>query len=205
MTRTILLALAVPALIVGAAPSARAQEEGEKPGRQKFSREQGDPEKLKAKVAELLQALAADKADEVKKTLESLAPDEKVVEDVLTPEGKKALGEKLIASAKEALAGEPKEVAERLKLDPALSNVIVFSATTEDLASMEAETDAAMHFAGGLKRASRWLKPRYRFYAVVMRKPETEEGGNHLQLFVYSNERFVFLGKLWRLEEEEKK
>lgn len=203
MART-MLALALAGASLFATP-ALAQGEGGEPagqrGREKRDRDQGNPEALKAKVVELLQALGAGQADKAKELLAALAPDEKVVEDILTPEGKKAIGEKLVAAAKEALAGEPKEVAERLKLDPTLSNVVVFSASTEDLMSMEAETDAAMHFAGGLKRASRWMKPRYRFYAVVLRKPEAEEGGNHVQLFVYSQERFVFLGKVWRLED----
>lgn len=200
--RSLVVSLGLALALVGASRS----QEGDKPdpARPKFSREQGKPEELKQRIVDLLGALGdAGGAEKAKQLLAAMAPDEKAVEDALTPEGKQAIGQRLLEAAKPLFEGEPKAVAERMKLDPALSDVQVFSATTEDLLGMEPETDAATHFAGGLKRAARHLKPRVKFYAVLMRRPEAPEteGGVRLQLFVHFQGRYVLLGKVWRLED----
>jgi len=201
MTKRLLFGLG--ALLLAAGP-ALAQGEGEPeeagPGRVRFDREQGDPDELKARVEELLAAIAAEDAEQVGELLGAMAPDEDVVEDVFTPEGQETLGPRLLEGVGRLFEGEPMEVAGRLPLSPKRTEVEVFTASKEDLSSMEYGTVAARHFASGLRAMADMLKAQYHFYSVRMTDPADEEGrGEYLQLFVYSGGRYVLLGRIWRL------
>lgn len=205
MTRRLLLVSVLLGLCaLGGPVRAQGQGEQEDPSRPRFKRDQGTAAGLQDRLGELLQALGAEQADKARELLTAMAPDEKVVDDAFAPDANQAIKQRLLEHSKALFAGEPQEVAKRLRLDPAYSEVIVYEATTEDLQSMEAETDAARHFAGGLRRAASLLRPRVKFYAVQLRKPESPEteAGIRLQIFVHYEGRYVLLGKIWKLEEK---
>lgn len=203
MTRRLFLGGLLALLAAGSLWAQQKGDEQQDPNRPRFQREQGSTAELKDRLGELLQALGSEQTDKAKELFAAMAPDEKVIADAFAPEAVEKVKPKLLEQSKALFAGEPAEIAKRLKLDPAYSDVTVFQATTEDLLSMEAETDAARHFAGGLRRGAQLLRPRVRFYAVLMRKPEAPEleGGIRLQIFVHFQGRYVLLGKVWKLDE----
>jgi hypothetical protein len=170
-------------------------------GRQRFKREQGSTDGLKGQLERLLQAARGSDAAATAEVIKSFAPDEKAVKDALTDEGWKAIGPRIVEGAGRLFAGEPPQLLERLGLRPELEEVQVYKATTEELLAMELGTDAAREFASALRRTARLLKPRYHWYAAVLRPKGGDGEAARLQLFFHFEGRWVLLGRVWRAEE----
>lgn len=170
-------------------------------GRQKFKREQGTTDGLKGQLERLLQAARGSDAAATAEVIKSFAPDEKAIKDALTDEGWKAIGPRITEGAARLFAGEPPQLLERLGLKPELEEVQVYKATTEELLAMELGTDAAREFASALRRTARLLKPRYHWYAAVLRPKGGEGEAARLQLFFQFEGRWILLGRVWRAEE----
>lgn len=175
-------------------------------GRVRFSREQGTAAALKSQLERALVALKAGDTAALGEALRAFKPSEAALVDAFTEQGHKALAARILQSAPELFAGEPAKIAERLNLRPDLEQVEVFTATTEDLLSMEAGTDAAREFASGLRRTAEHLKKRYVWFCAVLRPtgPAAEDPtkATRLQLFFFHEGKFVLLGRIWRIEEE---
>lgn len=134
--------------------------------------------------------------------LKKLAPTPAALQEVLGKDGNAALGEKVLAEASALFAGEDAaEIAKRLGLDPALRRVEVYRASTEDLLTMDYESAAAREFASALRRTARLLPARFHFYAVVLRRTPDDTQPVRLQLFVRAKDRYVYLGRIWKLDE----
>ncbi|MCO5169481.1 MAG: hypothetical protein M9894_24320 [Planctomycetes bacterium] len=174
--------------------------------RVQFKREQGTAEALKGHLERTLAAFKAGEAAALGEALRAMAPDEAALKDAFTDDGFKALAPRILERAPQLFAGEPAEVARRLGLRADLETVEVFTASTEDLQSMESGTDAAREFASGLRRTAQHLKPRYHWYCAVLKAKgpagEDPTHGTRLQLFFYRDGKFVLLGRIWRIEDE---
>lgn len=151
------------------------------------------------------------KKDPVLETLRSFQPTKPALEDLLTRPGLEAMGRQIFKSGEKLFASDVPTICKRLKLRPELTEVEVFSATTEDLLTMDLESDAAREFASGLRRTARFLKPRYRWFVVVLNRPQAvkdkapapktpslDPADARLQLWGFSQGRYVLLGKIWR-------
>jgi len=146
--------------------------------------------------------------------LRAFAPNDDALKAAFTDEGHKALAPKIREGATPLFTGEPAEIARRLGLRPELESVEVFTASTEDLLTMDAGTDAAREFASGLRRAAQHLKPRFVWYCAVLKPkapaaedstqaaPATPAAAARLQLFFFHEGKFVLLGRVWRIEDE---
>lgn len=145
--------------------------------------------------------------------LSAWRPTKAALGDVLSEEGVRAIGKAIYVRGRARFrAGDPGLIARELGLHPSMSEVQVFSASTEELATMESGTVAAREFASGLRGMTQFLKPRYQFYVVVLNRPEAAKAKQpkpkdaldpadaRLQLFVHSGKGFVYLGRIWRLE-----
>lgn len=175
-------------------------------GRVRFSREQGAAEQLQTQLTQALAALKGGDATALGEALRTFKPSEAALRDAFTDEGFKALAPRILSRAPELFEGEPARIAERLNLRPELEQVQVFAATTEDLLTMEAGTDAAREFASGLRRTAEHLKKRYVWYCAVLKPtgPAAEDPTKaaRLQLFFFHEGKFVLLGRIWRIEDE---
>lgn len=169
-----------------------------------FKREQGTAAGLKDLLERALAAFKAGEAAALGEALRAMGPDEAALKDAFTDEGFKALGPRILERAPQLFAGEPAEIARRLGLRPELETVDVFTASTEDLQTMEFGTDAAREFASGLRRTAQHLKPRYVWYCAVLKAKGAapDDHGTRLQLFFFRDGKFVLLGRIWRIEDE---
>jgi hypothetical protein len=182
--------------------------------RVRFKREQGAADALKAQLERTLAALKATDTAAAGEALRAFAPNDEALQDAFTDEGYKALAPKIREGAAQLFAGEPAEIARRLGLRPELEEVEVFTATTEDLLTMESGTDAAREFASGLRRTAQHLEPRYVWYCAVIKPKAPAEDAPpaaapaapvqpaRLQLFFFHQGKFVLLGRVWRIEDE---
>lgn len=144
---------------------------------------------------------AVDKADApILKTLRSFAPTKLALKDAFRRPGLKTMGKKLLVSARKLFSGDVDAIVARLGIKPELEVVEVHSATTEDLLTMDIDTVAAKHFARALRRTARLLRPRYQWYAVVLKKPRSRKAGAQLQIWFHHKKRYVLLGRIWRLD-----
>jgi hypothetical protein len=172
----------------------------------RFSREQGTAEALKVQLERTLAALKGGDAAAVGEALRAFKPTEAALTDAFTEAGFKALAPRILERAPELFGGEPAKLAERLNLRPDLEQVEVYTASTEDLLTMEPGTDAAREFASGLRRTAEHLKGRYQWYCAVLRPtgPAAEDPSKvaRLQLFFFHEGKFVLLGRIWRIEDE---
>lgn len=159
-----------------------------------------------------------ERKDPLLASLRAWRPTKEALVDVLTPEGLRALGKVVYTRGRVRFApSDPRQIAQSLGLHPSMSEVQVFSASSEELATMESGTVSAKEFASGLRGLAQYLKPRYQFYVVVLDRPAAEKARNpkpkdaldsadaRLQLFVHSGQGFVYLGRLWRLPESQDK
>lgn len=175
-------------------------------GRVAFSREQGKAEALKEQLERAVAALKAGDAAALGEVLRAFQPNEAALRDAFTEDGFKALAPRLLERAPAIFSGEPAKIAERLNLRADQEQVTVFTASTEDLLTMEPGTDAAREFAGSLRRTAAHLKPRYVWYCAVLKPtgPAAEDPTQtaRLQLFFFHEGKFILLGRIWRIEEE---
>jgi len=192
-------------LVVACVAVAPAQEA--KPTGEKQQQAEPSPEQLEAMLKKMVGALRAKKTDVVSETLRTLIPGKAAVEAALTKEGFAALGGKIQSYAKETFSAGPKSALEKLGVTEDLRRVKVYSATTEDLQSMEVETVAAREFAGGLRNVANHFKPYQTFYCAHMVPRSAEEddaqAGTRLQLFYFHEGRFVYLGPVWKFQKAE--
>ncbi|MEZ6187079.1 MAG: hypothetical protein R3F62_18975 [Planctomycetota bacterium] len=190
-------------LVVGSFPSAFAQED--MPDQEERAQTQdARSQQLEVLLKKLLSAVRAEKADTANEALRSLIPSKGAVEAALTKEGFAALGGAIQASSKETFGSGPEQALKHLALSPELRKVDVFSATTEDLLSMETETTAAREFASGLRTVAAHLKPGETFYCAHLYPRDAKDdprAGTRLQVFFFHEDRFVYLGPLWKLAE----
>ncbi|MBL4846078.1 MAG: hypothetical protein JKY65_11170 [Planctomycetes bacterium] len=153
--------------------------------------------------------------DTLLQTLRGWTPSKEALVDVLTNEGILSIGKKIYKQGKRTFEhDEPRAIADALGLHPSLTEVKVFTASTEDLLTMELETVSASEFASGLRDLARHLKPRYRFYVVVLNRTEVEKkkrpapAGSldsadlRLQLFALSGGKWIYVGRIWRLDQD---
>ena len=199
--------LGLGALAVGAAlalssgPALAQGGDADDQGRVVVRRDQGQADALAQALRGALDALRAGPAgaERLGAALAAWRPDAEVVRDLLRggPDG--PLGKAALAEAEVTFAGAPAEVAARLGLRPDLAEVEVFEAWTEDLATMQPESVAAREFASGLRWIAKHLPARYRWYVAVLR-PKGSDEAVRLQVFAFSARRWVYLGRLWRLD-----
>lgn len=153
--------------------------------------------------------------DPLLQRLRALQPTKEALIDVLTVEGVLAIGKATYQVGKRTFApSEPKAIAENLGIHPSLSVVKVHQATTEELQTMEFESVSSIEFASGLRGVAQHLKPRYRFFVVTLDRPAEAkkkapmpEGAidtvdARLQLFAKSGGKWVYVGRIWRLEKD---
>lgn len=188
-------------LLVGCSGVGFAQDDD---GEEERARQPADAhaDQLEALLKKLVGSLRAKKTEVASEALRSLVPNKEAVEAALTKEGFEALGGKVQAHAKEIFGAGPQAALEKLGITPEFRKVDVFSATTEDLKSMEAETTAAREFASGLRTCADHLKPATTFYCARLYPRGAEDdpqAGVRLQLFYMHEDRFVYLGPLWKL------
>ncbi len=192
---------AAAALVLAAAPARAQGRDADDQGRVVVRRDQGQADALAQAVRGALDALRAGPAgaERLGTALAAWRPDAEAARDLLRggPDG--ALGKAALAEAEVTFAGAPAEVAARLGLRPDLTEVEVFEAWTEDLATMQPESVAAREFASGLRWVAKHLPERYRWYVVALR-PKGSDEAVRLQVFAYSGKRWVYLGRLWRLD-----
>jgi len=153
--------------------------------------------------------------DALLKRLRAWRPTKEALIDVLTPEGVWEIGKSTYTVGKRTFGpDEPRAIAENLGIHPSLSEVKVYQATTEELQTMEFESVSSIEFASGLRGVAQHLKPRYRFYVVTLDRPAKEKESApmpkgaidsvdaRLQLFAKSGGKWIYVGRIWRLEKD---
>lgn len=179
-----------------------------------------DPEGLQPPAGE--EAAAPPAKQTALEMLRSLAPDEAAVREAFGASGQRELGPKLLAAASRLFEGDGPAIARRLGIRPQHRVVDVYGATSEELAAMDLGTVAAREFAAGLRRVASHLRPQFRWYVVVLRPkaddaaeeqeeldptdwdlptPRDAEGTTRLQLLFRCKDRYVLLGRIWRLDQ----
>jgi hypothetical protein len=78
---------------------------------------------------------------------------------------------------------------------PDRTEISVRSASTEDLLSA---TPASQQFTGGTLKSAKFLRPKVMFYTVDFVKPG-ERYGTSMELFFKHQDRWIFLGPIWRM------
>jgi len=153
--------------------------------------------------------------DTLLKRLRAWRPTKEALIDVMTPEGVWDIGKSTYKVGKRTFGpDEPRAIAENLGIHPSLSEVKVYQATSEELQTMEFESVSAIEFASGLRGVAQHLKPRYRFYVVTLDRPaKAKESAPmpkgaidsvdaRLQLFAKSGGKWIYVGRIWRLEKD---
>ncbi|MEW6264380.1 MAG: hypothetical protein AB1641_15020 [Thermodesulfobacteriota bacterium] len=158
---------------------------------------QNSPDNLKALFKKLHAAMTAQDDKTAAALAKPLFPDEARL--------RKALRDNVSAEAVKAILNQQ---ADFLKSTPAArifaakpenTEVLVFKATTEEIAQYKEGTMAFQEFPGGTRRlAETVLRPGLTFYEVSLVKPG-ERSGMKFHLFYWDGQGWAMVGPAWRV------
>lgn len=136
-----------------------------------------------AKAAKITQALLPDKARIQKALGDKVSPD--VVEKIVTFHS--------------SISKDPQQVARLLQAKPEQKNVMVHSATTEEISRYEKDSTAFNEFPGGARKLAEQgvLRPGMTFYEVEFIEPGKDAGMKY-HLFYWDGNAWTMLGPIWR-------